>query len=128
MANKQDEPKKQVVETTPPKVDRLLTAAQQETFKKWLQLVAKVRADEKLKQRLLASPAAVLQEHGMTVREGTEIRVVENTDKVSYLMLPPKLSDSELTPSQLQGIVGGVAIEYAVMLELIIEVCVRHSR
>jgi hypothetical protein len=109
----------------PPKVDHLLTAAQQEALKKWSQLVAKVQADEKLKQRLLASPAAVLQEHGITVPEGKEIRVVENTDKVSYLMLPPKLSVSELTPGQLQGVVGGVIIEYTVMVEAIIELCIR---
>lgn len=47
-------------------------------------------ADEKLKQRLIDNPEAVLQEHGIEVQAGMEIQVVENTDKVSYLTLTPK--------------------------------------
>jgi hypothetical protein len=80
-----------------------------ETLKNWSQLVAQVWADEKLKRRLIDNPAAVLQEHGIDVPAGVEIRVVENTDKVSYLMLPPKPAGgvSELTPGQLSSVAGG---------------------
>jgi len=80
-----------------------------ETLKKWSQLVAQAWADEKLKQQLLVNPTRVLQEHGIEVPAGVEIRVVENTDKVSYLMLPPKPAGgvAELTSGQLSGIAGG---------------------
>ena len=40
-------------------------AKQQETMKKWPQLVAQAWADEKLKQRLLDEPKAVLREQGI---------------------------------------------------------------
>jgi hypothetical protein len=83
--------------------------AGQENWRKWSQLVAQAWADEKLKQRLIANPAAVLQEHGIEVPAGVDMRVVENTDKVSYLMLPPKPAGAvaELTSGQLSGIAGG---------------------
>ena len=47
------------------------------------QLLAEVWADDKFKQRLMTSPATVLQEYGIPVPTGLDIRVVENTDKVS---------------------------------------------
>jgi hypothetical protein len=81
-----------------------LTPDRIEVAKKWLQLVAQARADKTLKQRLMDTPVVVLQEHGMKVRPGLDIRVVENTDKVAYLKLP---AEAELTNSELDGIVGG---------------------
>lgn len=80
-----------------------------ETWKKWSQLVAQVWVDENLKQRLKDNPAAVLQEHGLPVPAGTDIRVVENTHKVTYLILPPKPAGdvTELASSQLSSVAGG---------------------
>ena len=83
-----------------------LTAEQiNEVGKKWLHLVAQARADQTLKRRLMDTPVAVLQEHGINVRPGLDIRVVENTDKVAYLMLPA--AGSELTDKDLDEVVGG---------------------
>lgn len=80
-------------------------AAGSETMKKWPQLVERAWADEKLKQRLLGNPKAVLREQGIEVPDGVEVRVVEPTDKLLYFMLPPKPKDvTELTSSQLSGI------------------------
>ena len=66
-------------------------------------LVAKAWSDDELKQRLLAEPAAVLDEHGIEVPPGVELRVVEDTDDVCHLVLPPSpsgdLLDEELTSS-----------------------------
>jgi hypothetical protein len=81
-----------------------LTPDQMEAAKKWVQLVAKARSDKTLKQRLMDTPVVVLQEHGMKVRPGLDVRVVESTDKVAYLMLP---SDSELSDSDLDKVTGG---------------------
>ena len=81
-----------------------LTADQLEVGKKWLQLVAQARADKTLKQRLVDTPVVVLQEHGINVRQGLDIRIVEDTDKVVYLNLPAK---AELTDRDLDGVVGG---------------------
>ena len=85
---------------------------QLEVGKKWLQLVAQARADKTLMHRLMETPVVVLREYGIKVRQGLDIRVVENTnkvventDKVVYLMLPPE--GAELTDTDLDRIVGG---------------------
>lgn len=69
----------------------------------WSQLVARAWADDALKQRLLAEPAAVLKEHGVLVPDGIQIKVAENTEKLVHLTLPVKpgpedLSEEELHP------------------------------
>ena len=75
---------------------------------KWSQLVAQAWADEKLKQRLLDDPKAVLREQGIKVPAGAEVRVVQPTDKLLYFVLPPKPANvSELTSSQLTGVAAG---------------------
>src|SRR5262245_11355114 len=73
----------------------------------WSQIVAQAWADEAFKRRLLADPAAVLQEHGIAVLPGVRARVVEDTDRVIHLTLPAKPSE-ELTDQQLQQAVGGL--------------------
>ncbi len=78
-----------------------------ETLEKWSDLVRQASRDQLLKRRLIANPAAVLEEHGMRVRPGCEIRVVENTDKVAYLTLPARPQDGELSTDQLEQVVGG---------------------
>lgn len=53
------------------------------------QLVAKAWADESFKQRLLADPVAVLKAEGLELPAGLTVKVLENTDKVFHLVLPP---------------------------------------
>ena len=71
------------------------------------QLIAKTWADEAFKQRLISNPAAVLKEAGLEAPEGIELRVVEDTDKVVHLVLPPKPSSDELSEEQLSNAAGG---------------------
>ena len=47
----------------------------------WNQLIAQVWSDENFKQRLLTDPRGVLSEFGIELKEGIEIRVVEDTDE-----------------------------------------------
>ena len=51
-------------------------------------IIAKAWSDEAFKKRLLAEPDKVLAEHGIEAPAGMEMKVVENTDKVSYFVLP----------------------------------------
>jgi hypothetical protein len=71
--------------------------------KQWGMLVAEVWADENLKQRLISDPASVLQEYGLEVPEGFELKVVEDTDQVRHLVIPASpaddLFDEDLTSS-----------------------------
>jgi len=62
-------------------------------------LIAKAWSDDAFKQRLLADPARVAKAEGVVIPEGSEVRVVENTDKLVHLTLPAKpaeLSDEPL--------------------------------
>ena len=77
-----------------------------EHAKQYGQVVARAWADDEFKARFLADPAAVLQEEGIDMPEGVELRAVENTDKVAYLSLPLQPSD-ELSDEQLSQMAGG---------------------
>jgi hypothetical protein len=79
----------------------------EEQAKKMEQLVAKTWADEVFKKRLIADPAAVLKEAGLEVPEGVKVKVVEDTDTVMHLVLPPKPSEDELSEEQLSQAAGG---------------------
>jgi hypothetical protein len=82
-----------------------------EVAKKWAHLLAKVWADDALKRKFIENPAAVLQEYGIKTKHGVDLRVVENTDKTQYMVLPPKpagditkLSSSELLAGAAVGL------------------------
>jgi hypothetical protein len=74
--------------------------------KQWSKLIARAWADETFKKRLLAEPALVLQEHGLKVPPGVQVKVVQNTDQVLYLMLPPAPS-GELSDEELEDVAAG---------------------
>jgi hypothetical protein len=75
--------------------------------KQWTKLIARAWADEAFKRRLLASPAAVLQECGLAVPPGVQVKVVENSDQVLHLMLPPR-PVGELTEEELEQVAAGL--------------------
>ena len=77
----------------------------QEQARQWGQVVARAWRDEGFKQRLQADPAGVLREHGIAVPVGQQVRVVENTDQVMHLPLPPK--PRRLSDEQLDQVAGG---------------------
>ncbi|MDE0489255.1 MAG: hypothetical protein OXI07_08700, partial [Gammaproteobacteria bacterium] len=59
-------------------------------------LVAKAASDGPFRQRLLAKPKETIEtELGVTMADGHEIRVHENTDTVTHLVLPPQSRRSE---------------------------------
>ena len=70
------------------------------------QFMARVWSDPQLKGRLMQDPKSVLREHGMPVPEGIDLRVVENTDHVFYMVLPPAPTDT-ITDEQLDAVAGG---------------------
>jgi hypothetical protein len=54
-----------------------------------------------------------MKEAGLEVPAGVEFKVVENTDKVSYILLPPK--PDELADEQLDAVSGGLLNSYPVV-------------
>jgi nitrile hydratase alpha subunit len=78
----------------------------EERAKRMGQLIAKAWTDDSFKRRLLADPALALEAEGFDVSPGVDVRVVENTDKVYYLVLPAKPS-GELSDEDLENVAGG---------------------
>ncbi|HVS39707.1 MAG TPA: NHLP leader peptide family RiPP precursor [Gemmataceae bacterium] len=73
----------------------------------WSQLVARAWADPAFKAKLLADAAGVLKENGLTPPAGTQLKVVENTDKVIHLVLPTKPAPQQLSEEELHRVAGG---------------------
>jgi len=77
----------------------------QEEGKKVGDIIAKAWADQDFKKRLLEDATTVLQEEGVLVPDGVEVRAVENTEKVFHLVIPPVQA---LNDDALQSIAGGL--------------------
>lgn len=52
------------------------------------QVITKALQDENFKQQLKKDSAKTLAEQGVKLAPGVEVRIVENTDKVRYLVIP----------------------------------------
>jgi hypothetical protein len=78
----------------------------QENTRVYGTVMGRAMTDEAFRSRLLADPKAVLQESGMVLPEGMEIRAVENTESVVHLPLPAKPSE-ELSDDALEQVSGG---------------------
>lgn len=81
---------------------------QEEHAKALSQLIAKCWADEAFKQKLLADPDAVLKAEGLELPAGLTVKVLENTDKLFHLVLPPK--PTELSDDSLDRVSGGICL------------------
>ena len=68
----------------------------EEQAKKIQKIIAKAWADDAFKQRLLSKPSETLREKGIEVPSEVEIRVVESTSNVYYVVLPPRPSSGEV--------------------------------
>lgn len=70
----------------------------------WSQIVARAWTDDEFRGRLIADPRSVLEEHGIETPEGVEIQVMEDTENVRHLILPPspaeELSEEDLVGSE----------------------------
>lgn len=81
--------------------------SKEEQSKKMGQIVKKAWEDESFKQRLLADATSVFKEHGLAVPGGLEVKVVENTEKVYYFVIPQKRNADELDENFLDSVSGG---------------------
>ncbi len=59
-------------------------------------LVAKAWSDDDFKAKLLSDTMSVFKENDILVPRGTEVRMVENTDKLTHFILPPETSGEQL--------------------------------
>jgi len=73
----------------------------EDQMRKISKIIAKAWMDQGFKGQLLANPTARLKEEGVDIPAGHEIRIVEDTDKVHHLVLPPKPSPEEMSETAL---------------------------
>ena len=70
------------------------------------QLIKKAQADKDFKKALVDNPKAVLVQLGVQVPDEVEVKVVEESAKVVYLVLP--FNPDQLTDEQLNTVAGGI--------------------
>ncbi len=73
-------------------------------------VMALAQFDPAFRAALVANPRAALVARGVPVPEGVEIRVVESTETVMYLALPPQgvVPSEPLGEERLEAIAGGL--------------------
>lgn len=72
------------------------------------QIIARCWTDAAFKARLLSDPADVFKTEGLPVPAGVALRVLENTDRVSHLIIPAR--PVELTDEALNAVAGGASL------------------
>ncbi|MGI6149790.1 MAG: NHLP leader peptide family natural product precursor [Firmicutes bacterium] len=70
------------------------------------QVASKASQDESFRKRLLADPRAALGDFGVRVPEDVEIKVLEESARLSYLVLPR--NPEELSAEDLDAVAGGL--------------------
>jgi hypothetical protein len=78
---------------------------------RWRNIISQCWADEAFKRRFIADPPAVMKEAGFDVPADIEFKVVENTDKINYIVLPA--DSSQLSDDQLDNVAGGIPGHWA---------------
>ncbi len=78
----------------------------EEFQKAYGKVVAKAWSDPDFKAKLLADPKTVLKENGLEFPQDVEILVVENTEEIVHLILPPEPA-GQLSEEELVKLVGG---------------------
>ncbi len=84
-------------------------------------LISRCWMDEAFKQRFITDPAAVMREAGLSLPAGVEFKVVENTDKINYVLLP--VQPTELSYEQLDAVAGGDRSLSPWLTSIYIETC-----
>lgn len=80
---------------------------QQDWNKKVGQITAKAWTDDAFKKRLLSDPTNVLQECGLPIPSGVEIKMTEDTDTLIHLSLPSRPNEAELSEEDLAAVAAG---------------------
>ena len=70
--------------------------------KKLSQFMMELFANPELKQRFIINPGIVLKEKGFSITANKEIKVVEETENINYIVLPYLKPDEKLTPEEME--------------------------
>ena len=71
------------------------------------ELKAKSLEDVEFRKKLIDNPKGVLKDAGVDIPEGGEIKFVENTANVNYIVLPYAPKSGKLSDDDLEAVAGG---------------------
>src|SRR5262245_16271279 len=75
-------------------------------------LVQKAAQDDAFRTQLLTNPKATISHAlGIAIPAGIEIKVLEETSRTLYLVLPRSTANQELVEAELESAVGGTTAE-----------------
>jgi hypothetical protein len=97
---------------TPEERQQTVNEFRQEATGDFSSVIVRAIEDDTFKQELVSQPNAVIErELGITLPEGSEIRVLEQEDNIRYLVLPMQpdsLEGDELSEAELEAVAGGI--------------------
>ncbi len=70
------------------------------------EVLSRAVGDEEYRKKLVNSPNSTLEEAGLEIKPGMEVRVLQNTDKVRHVIIP-HFDPGELSEQALGQIAGG---------------------
>jgi hypothetical protein len=85
--------------------------ARRAVYAAFAKMVARAWSDPAFKAKLLADPAAALEQAGVRVSAGMTLKIVEDTDNLTHLILPTA-PVGELSEEALEEAAGGSERSY----------------
>ena len=77
-----------------------------EIREKYETFMRRIQNDSELRARMFEAPANVLEEHGIGVPRGVELRVVEDTAAIRHVTMPPS-SNAAVPDAAVEAVAGG---------------------
>ena len=77
-----------------------------EIREKYETFMRRIQNDPELRARMFEAPTSVLEEHGIGVPPGVELRVVEDTAEVCYVPIPSS-SNVAVPDAAVEAVAGG---------------------
>jgi hypothetical protein len=100
-----------VISMTPEERQQIVNELRQGAAGDFSSVIVRAIEDDVFKQELVSQPhAAIERELGVTLPQGSELRVLEQEDNIRYLVLPMQpdsLEGDELSEEELEAVAGG---------------------
>jgi|tagenome__1003787_1003787.scaffolds.fasta_scaffold20612318_3 hypothetical protein len=84
-----------------------------DTAKAFSEIIERSVSDPAFRRKLQTDAAGTLMEAGLTVPNGVTVKVVEDTESIVHIVLPPPVPIGALSDRELDSIAGGLGVAAA---------------